>query len=47
LALEQGDTDVARSALINAQELCGQTWGAAVQFAGAPIAIGYLGKLTR
>jgi hypothetical protein len=45
LALEQGDTDAARSAFAEAQELCVEPPGAAVPFAGGPIAGSYLRKL--
>jgi tetratricopeptide (TPR) repeat protein len=43
LALEQGDPDTARSAFIEALELCANP---PVPFAGRPIAGGYVGKLT-
>jgi hypothetical protein len=45
LALEQGDTDAARSAFAEAEELCGPPAGGAVPCAGRPIAAGYLGHL--
>jgi hypothetical protein len=45
LALEQGDPEAARVAFAEAQELCAPSAGGAFQFAGGPIAGGYLGDL--
>jgi tetratricopeptide (TPR) repeat protein len=45
LALEQGDTEAARSAFAEAQQLCDQPAGTAAPFAGGPIAARYLGKM--
>ena len=45
LALEQGNTDAARSAFAEARELCAGGAGASVPFAGQPIVTDYLGKL--
>jgi hypothetical protein len=47
LALEQGDTEAARSAFTEALRLCDPPAGPAVPFAGEPIAARYLGKMTR
>jgi hypothetical protein len=46
LALEQGDTEAARSAFAEAQELCAPAAGPAIPFAGRPIAAAYLEKLS-
>jgi hypothetical protein len=46
LALERGDPEAARSAFTRAQRLCARPGGgAAVPFAGAPLAASYLSKL--
>jgi hypothetical protein len=45
LALEQGDTDAARTVFTEARELGSQESAAAIPFAGAPIAAFYLSKL--
>jgi hypothetical protein len=47
LALEQGDTATAQLAFRRAQKLSARPRGAAVPFAGGPIAADYLGKMTR
>jgi len=46
LALEQGDSDAARSAFTEAQELCADPSGTTLPFAGGPIAASYLSKLS-
>jgi hypothetical protein len=45
LALEQGDTQAARSAFTESRKMCAQPAGSATWFAGAPIAAAYLRKL--
>jgi tetratricopeptide (TPR) repeat protein len=46
-ALEQGETDAARSAFAEALRLCDPPSGPAVPFAGEPIATRYLGRMAR
>jgi hypothetical protein len=46
LALEQGEPDTARSAFAAALELCDRPPEAAAPFAGRPVAVRYLGKLS-
>jgi hypothetical protein len=45
LALEEGDTDAARTAFAEAQQLTGKPLESAIPFAGRRIAVGYLRKL--
>lgn len=45
LALEQGDTQAARAAFLETEQLCGPAAGPEVSFGAKPIVTGYLGKL--
>jgi hypothetical protein len=45
LALEEGDTDAARTAFAESQQLTGQPGETAIPFAGRRIAVSYLRKL--